>query len=133
VKRFQIGKIREYYLSILGGLLSGMSIAIGFSTSELDPNPNPNLFYQLVAIFGTIIILWLMYKLGIFIVEILKKTEGLSKGGIFGFKLNFIAGTISSIFIGFLFMFKDHKLIVLVVGIIITVISVLLLQRIRRE
>ena len=133
MKKFQIAKMREYYLSLLGGILSGIAISIGFIVSEMDPNPSKNLFYQLTTILSTIFILWVMYNFGICIIKFLKKYTNFPKGSIFNFKLNFIAGLVASIFIGLLVMFKEDKWIILIIGVIIVIITGIGLHHIKRK
>lgn len=133
MKKFQIAKMREYYLSLLGGTLTGIAISIGFIVSEMDPNPSKNLFYQLTIILATIFILWIMYHFGICIIKCLRKWANFPPESIFNFKLNFIAGFVASVFIGLLVMFKENKWIILIIGVIIVIITGIGLHYIKRK
>ena len=107
------GKLKDFYLSVIAGLFSGLGVGIFFNlTTEITFNRWINIFsYEIIAtiiyILFVFIVLGVFYILGVLIIiYIIKDVKR-----ILPFHLNFIAGVYSSAITFLLVLYYNQPMI----------------------
>ncbi len=119
-------KFREWYVSFLAGLFSGL--ILGYLFAELKFFQG-EVIYNLIIIIAVILLWLLMYYSGKIIAAFMFGADV-----IFDYKINFFAGTMSSLFAGLFIQFQEYSFwIALIMIMFVVAFAFIIIPLIKRK